>query len=171
MTFPFKLLLCAAVFTPIFIGSSDVKAQQNVIDAKGMIVGTLVGSPDDPWIRRKMSDGTWTAMRVGYDGFTWNIDNIAFYVTTTKDCSGAQYMTTSLLNYGMIYTPYNTTKKLLRYPVAPFSKKIILARYSYDSSTGIWACRQYTTPQTKTVGNIKIIDTATFGYTPPFKIQ
>lgn len=166
-------LVVAALTASIALQALPAAADQTVIDSKGKVVGIEVGGPTEGWVRRQMSDGTWTSIRVGYAGFktgTFLSAAIPLYVSTSANCAGTKYFYTNLYNSGLVFKSKPTdTQLMFRYAAPPFQNLAIQSEYHWNSSTGTGQCLAVTS--TSYVGTPKTIYLSTLGLIPPFSIK
>lgn len=160
-------LLCAFSASTLAASAQDV-----VVDSKGTVVGTVHGIPSQPWARRQMADGTWATIRIGMGGFYTTQSSDPIYVTNAADCSGAKFLESGVFNYGVTFKNKPTdTKMYFRYPVPPFRKVEVGAKYYINPTSGQGFCSPMASPYTAYVGTTKTIDLSTLGLVPPFTIR
>lgn len=160
-----------AVSVAALIGSA-ASAQDVVVDSTGKVVGNVHGSPDSTWVRLKMKDGTWTAIRLGWGQFNRNQGSMPFFVTESVDCKGPQYVWGSLFNYGVSFKKtMNDPKVYFRYPIRPYKSITVAAESYWNTSTGRAECYPVQVPYSTYVGTFKTIDTDILGFKPPFTLK
>lgn len=167
-----RALIAVATASVALAGTASAASAENVVDSKGVILGTVQGAPDAPWVRLKMKDGTWTAVRIGWHGYNTNQSNNPVFVTEGANCVGTKYIWGSLFNYAVSYKMKSAdTKVYLRYPIPPYKTITVKSEAYWDSMQGKAVCFNRSTPYSTYVAVFKVIDTDTLGFTPPFTVK